>query len=90
MEKEEYLYMIINEIEKAKRIKEDNVNKKEFYQKIESKDEIKDFDNNIEYANKTIDSLENIIYLPVYEIIKKMSNNTLMNYKKNILAKIES
>ena len=90
MEKEEYLYMIIDEIKKTKGLREENVNKKEFYQKIESMEDIKDFDNNIEYANKTIDSLEKLIYLPVYEIIKKMSNNTLMNYKKNILVKIES
>lgn len=89
MEKEEYLYMILKNIEDAKRLKEENVNKKEFYQKIESKENLKDFDNNIEYANKTIDSLENLIYLPVYEIIKKMSNNDLLKYKKNILSKID-
>ena len=82
MEKEEYLYMVIDEIIHAKKIKEENINKKDFFQKIESMEDIKDFDNNIEYANKTIDSLENLIYLPVYEIIKKMCNNTLMNYKK--------
>jgi len=91
MEKEEYLYMIVNNIDNAKKLREDSINQKEFYQKINGdKNIIRNLDNNIELYNKTIESLENLKYLPVYEIINKMSSNELLNYKKNILSEIDN
>ena len=91
MEKEEYLYMIVNNIDNAKKLREDSINQKEFYQKINGdKNIIRNLDNNIELYNKTIESLENLKYLPVYEIINKMSSNELLNYKKSILSEIDN
>lgn len=90
MDKKEYLYMIVEEIENSKKLREDSINRKEFYQKISGdKDIIRNLDNNIELANKTIDSLQELIYLPVYEIIQKMSNSDLLKYKKQLLFKID-
>jgi len=88
MEKEKYLYLILDEFYNAKKLREDYINQKEFYKKINgNNDVIRNLDNNINLFNKTIEYLENLIYLPIHEMIKNMSNNELLNYKKDILSK---
>jgi len=74
MEKEKYLYLILDEFYNAKKLREDYINQKEFYKKINgNNDVIRNLDNNINLFNKTIEYLENLIYLPIHEMIKNMS-----------------
>jgi len=86
MEKDKYLYMILDEIENMKNLKKDSITQKKFYKKIDGdKSILRDFDNNIVFASKSIESLKKLIYLPVYEIIMKMSNDSIINYKNQLI-----
>jgi len=83
MTKKEFASLITKKIDDAYRIKEKAIKTIEFYTALNGEDskEVIEAKKKIEYSEKLIKSLKDIVMLPIYERVQSMSNKELEEYR---------